>query len=289
MNAELVELIAFQRAEFAKAGRLRMCMIGAQAGVAVAAVASIFVGSRPYVLLFALGGTIALGIWVLLDTRYRACRESCGRARRASLIMGGLGQTVSPAELLAIRETFSVSPEQAKPFADPNYFASKAEPGRKRLGEMLQESAFWTSRLQAASAKLMWMAFVGSVVLSGAAFTLVVALGSQSVGEHIARVVIAILALLMSTDILGSAISHGSAAAFVDRLVTRLSDAEGRGYPEADVLLILSDYNAAVEAAAIAIPGLYEFHSKRLKRLYDTYQSSRTVSLRTEVAHTNNI
>lgn len=275
MTPELVQLIGFQRAEFAKAGRLRMCMIGAQLAVASGAVASIFIDRGPCVLLLALAGTIALGIWVLLDSRYQACRAAFGRARRASLIMGGLGQSVSRAELLAIGETFSVTPEQAKAFEDPDYFASKAGPGRQRLGEMLQESAFWTSRLQAESAKVMWTAFIGSIVLAGIAFTVVVALGSQTVVEQIARVVIAILALLLSADILGSAVAHGSAATFIDRIVTRLADAEGRNYPEADLLLILSDYNAVVEATPIAVPSLYELHSARLKRLYAAYQSSR--------------
>lgn len=276
MSADISELVGYQRAEFAKAGRVRMWMIAAQIMVAAPAVASVFVDCAPWVLLLALSGVVMVLTWLALERRYAKLRQACGRARRASLIMGGLGESISPIELLSIKETLSATAIEAKRYEDPNYFASKAEPGRKRLGEMLQESAFWTSRMQGESARVMWAAFLLSVIAVGLAFTVVVALAAHSVEERGARVILAIVTLLMSTDVLGSAVAHSEASAGTERIVSRLADAEGRNYPEADILLLLSDYNAIVESTPIAVPGLYEIHRTRLEGLFQAYQLSRT-------------
>ena len=255
-----------------------MWMIAAQAGVATPAIISVFISRGPWVLLLAVAGVVALLIWLIFERGYSRRRQTSGRARRASLIMGGLGQTISGVELLSIRETFSVSADEAKRFEDPNYFASRAPAGRRRLGEMLQESAFWTSRMQGESARVMWAAFIVSIVVAALAFAVVVAVAADTIEEQVARVVLAVVMLLMSTDILGSAVSHSDAASNTERIVGRLADAEGRSYPEADVLRILSDYNAIVESTPIAVPGLYELHRDRLDRLFREYQDAREPS-----------
>ncbi len=275
MNQALVELIGYQRAEFARAAALRMWMIAAQVAVVVPAIASVFVDDPHCVLLLAATGVLALLVWLYFERRYSERRRASGRARRATLIMGGLGQPISGVELLSIRELISVSEADAKPFQDPDYFSSKAVPGRMRLGEMLQESAFWTSRMQRESARVMWAAFLLSIIVAAFAFTVVVSLATEPVDNQVARVVLAIVTLLMSTDILGSAVAHSEAASLTDRIVSRLADAEGRAYPEADVLLILSDYNAVVESTPIAVPGLYRLHQARLNRLFVEFQRAR--------------
>jgi len=281
MSPEVLELVGYQRAEFAKAGQVRMWMIVTQIMVALPAIGSVFVEAGPCVLLLALAGLAMVLTWLALERRYSRLRQACGRARRASLIMGGLGQSISAVELLSIKETLSATEDQAKRFVDPNYFASQAPPGRRRLGEMLQESAFWTSRMQGESARLMWGAFLLSVIAVGLLFTVVVAFAVQNVEERGARVMLAILTLLISTDILGSAMAHSEAASGTERIVHRLADAEARNYPEPDILLILSDYNAIVETTPIAVPGLYELHRNRLERLFQAFQSTRSRSTTT--------
>lgn len=275
LSPEVLKLIGGQRAELAKAGRIRMWMILAQISVALAAIASVFINAGPPVTVLALFGVLGLGGWLLLDRRYQAARASAGRGRRASVIMGGLGQPVSAVELLSIRETFSEPVEVARSLEDPDYFASTLPPGWPRLAEMLQEAAFWTSRLQAESARVMWAAFLVTLTIAGVALFFSIAFADAAIQDRSARIVLAVLALLMSSDIFGAAIAHGDVAATVERIVTRLSDAEARGYPQADLMLIFSDYNAVVEAAPIAVPRLYELHRDRLNALFLTFHQTR--------------
>lgn len=275
MNSETIQLVGYQRAEFAKAGRLRIWMIAAQVCTAIPAILSVFIEKQPWLLLFAAFSVIAILAWILFERRYSASRRTSGRARRATLIMGGLGIPISPVELLSIRGMLSVTEAEAAAYEDPDYFASKAPCGRRRLGEMLQESAFWTSQLQGESAKVMWAAFFISMVVSGLAFAVVVGVTKPVVHEQVARVILAVVALLMSGDIVGSAVSHSEASRAIERIVDRLADAEGRQFPEPDVLLILTDYYAIVESAPIAIPGLYKMHRDHLERLFKTFQLAR--------------
>ncbi len=46
----------------------------------------------------------------------------------------------------------------------------------------------------------------------------------------------------------------------------RFDSAKARGYPEADLLLMLSDYNAAVENTPLNLPLVYAFKKKKLNQ-----------------------
>lgn len=55
----------------------------------------------------------------------------------------------------------------------------------------------------------------------------------------------------------------------------RLVTAEGQGYPEADVLLAMVDYNAAVESAPESVPYAYKLSEKKLNKLWAEYKVDR--------------
>ena len=78
----------------------------------------------------------------------------------------------------------------------------------------------------------------------------------------------AILASLLSADFLGAAISYGGARDAARRTVDRLQPYKA-GVPALEpVMLILGDYNSAVESMPPFSSGLYPRHEKRLNEEY---------------------
>jgi hypothetical protein len=270
-----LELIGFQRAEFSKATRHRIIMAVAQALVGLFAVGSVFITDESMLVILATLGVVSLFVWVVAEVRYSGSRANAGRARRAIYIIGGLGHGVSPAELLALRDGFSVPSDVARRQEDADYFLSKAPPGFQRLGEMLSESAFWSSRLQRESTVVVGTAFVASLALVFLMLSLLIALAQGTYQMQLARVVLAVVAVLLSTDLLGAALGHLSAWHSTEKVVSRLAEAEARNYPPGDVLLAMADYAAAVEAAPVAVPGLYDLHKKRIGDMFAEFHSAR--------------
>lgn len=91
---------------------------------------------------------------------------------RAALLAGGLSEKFSANEILRLKGRLTVSEAIARSFENPNYYAIKLEAGAARLGEMLEESAFYSLALQRASATVMLSLLIAFAVLASiVAFT----------------------------------------------------------------------------------------------------------------------
>ena len=86
-----------------------------------------------------------------------------------------------------------------------------------------------------------------------------------------ARVLVAILVFMLSSDLVGAIFAHREAASSISEIIQRTETAAARGYPAADVLLLMSDYNAIVESAPFALPGVYELRCQSLTRRWRAY------------------
>ena len=274
MTIDQQQLVGLQRAEFDKAERLQNWMLGAQIGAAGLSGAGVLLTSGLWTYLAALG---ALGLaitWIWLWWHHRKTRLQADRARRATLIMEGLGEQISPAGLLDLEAGFTVPREEGQKREDPAYYAALAAPGDQRLAEMLEQSAFFSCHLMRASARSAWKTFLVFLLLG--LFLLLMAVpfvGTEQL-QGAARVFCALLTLLISAEVIGAALSYGASAEALSNLLPRLDALKAKGFPRADLLLLFSDYNAAVEFAPMFVPGAYKRERDRLNSLWNKRQSS---------------
>jgi hypothetical protein len=192
-------------------------------------------------------------------------------------LLGGLDEPLSPGEIQALRERFTISVEEAKSFEKSDYYATRLSPGPARLGEMLEESAFYSEDLQRFSASVML-----SILLTFAFLSLIIAFGipyaARDISLTIVRVFLAFLVFAMSADVIGAFSAHRRAAKEIRDVRHRLITADAAGYPFADVLSAFSDYQSAIERAPESIPYAYCVREKRLNQRWADYQHDRAAT-----------
>lgn len=269
------DLIGYQLAEYQAASRLKTCLLVLQFLVAVPAALSIFAESDPRATYFlAVAGFVLLLAWLAVDHLHRAHRDAAESARRTTLVLDGLGASISPAELREITDGFKVTPERAKTAFRPNYFASTAPPGARRLAEMVEESAYYTADLQAASAAFMALVFGACIVLFLLAVGAALPFADHTGLMVLARVFLVFLVFALSSDVWGAIRGHLATAAAARDVYRRLSAAAARGYPLEDILLIVGDYNAAAEASPLTVPFIFKWRGGAISRRWSAYQAA---------------
>lgn len=195
-------------------------------------------------------------------------------ARRGALLLGGLNEPLSPGEIQSLRERFTVSTSVAREHEKPDYYATTLPHGSARLGEMLEESAFYSEHLQRISATAMLgVLIIFAVVFVG--ITLGTPYVGRDTGQTIVRVFLALLVFGMSADVVGAFRAHRDAAKEIRDIRQRLIAADAAGYPIADVLLAFADYNTAVESAPENVPCAYDLRAQYLNERWADYQRDR--------------
>ncbi|MBP2443778.1 GrpB family protein [Rhizobium leguminosarum] len=273
-------LLTHQRAELGRAQRFQLLVLFAQFLVALTAAVSVYINDNAILMIFAAAGFLLAGAWLVLSRWQRMHRDAGEQARRIVLLSSGLGVTLSPEQRLRIFDKFTVPIVKERLVREEDYFASRTIPSEQRLAELIEESAYWTRDLQKASAStLRWSLLCVTVLVAG---VLVISAPSISPDANLslARVLIACLIFLLSSDVVGAMLGHGDAASAIDEILQRVETAASRGYPSADVLLIASDYNATVEAAPFPLPWAYRLRSKTLTRRWRAYLENKRVACR---------
>ncbi len=273
MNEDVQQLIGHQVAEFNLATRYFLSKFLLQLCTVAVAVSSVLtLDSTSSYWLAIVSFVLALG-WAASDIKYRSIRTCAERARRATLIMGGLGKKISSNELNNIRECLASSEASGKKLENPDYFVTKAAPGTVRLAELLEESAFWTLDLQRTSAAIMWSLFVIVIILAGGSLFFLIPDTPNEQLMKTARVVCVGLSFAVGADLFGTARGYSTTAKTLDRLLHRFDSAKARNYPEPDMLLMLSDYNAAVENTPLNLPFTYRLRRQRLTKNWERRQA----------------
>ena len=191
------------------------------------------------------------------------------------MLLGGLNESFSPGEAQALRECFSVSTIEARRCEIQQYYATTLPPGPARLGEMIEESAFYSESLQRISANAMlWILIVFGLVLLVVAFG-VTPFVAREASHTILRILLAVLAFTMSADVLGALRAHRTAAKEIHEVRQRLVAADAAGYPQADVFLEFTNYLSAIESAPESVPYAYKLRSKHLNEKWADYQRDR--------------
>lgn len=269
-------LLTHQRLELDRAQQLQIASVLVQLIVALLAAASVFFNDSPTLLTFAFIGFALALAWFAIGRQAGRHRTSGNQARRAVLLSSGLGQSISPAQRLRIFDDFML-PIRGRPIVrEEDYFASRCRPGFQRAAELVEESAYWTGDLQKTSAGVVAsiLAVIG-LVLCAAAWRVLIDLTSDDAQINAARVMIAALLFVLSSDVLGALLGHHQAAQTIAEIFKRIEATAARGYPEADVLLLMSDYNAAVESAPVVPPLVYRYRRRDLSRRWRAYLATK--------------
>ena len=156
-----------------------------------------------------------------------------------------------------------------------DYYASKSQAGASRLGEILEESAFYSEKLQLTSSRTMaGLMILFFAILALAAFATI----PQAKGDILVsgvKISLALLVFIMSSDVLGAYFAHSSSAKLIRDVRIRLMNIKSNEIVIGDVLLALGDYNAAVESAPESVPFAYELKKKKLNTLWKEYQKDK--------------
>ncbi|MCE4222767.1 hypothetical protein HCU64_03305 [Methylobacterium sp. C25] len=268
-------LVGYLRAEFSKAARRRVWLFFVQLAIAVPAAISVVVSDAILTYILALIGVALLIFWWALNASYLAARNAAHSARRAALLSGGLVEQFSPSEIMSLKSRLTVSEVTAKSFEKTDYYASKLPIGASRLGELLEESAFYSADLQRASATCMLVIIVIFTAIATLAAVAAVPFFQRDTTLLIVRIGLAVLVFAMSSDLLGAYVAHKSAARAIEEVRARLITADRSGYPFPDVLLAMMDYSSAVESAPESVPFAYRFTEKDLNQRWAEYQNDR--------------
>ncbi|WP_156942680.1 hypothetical protein [Mesorhizobium sp. L48C026A00] len=267
-------LVGYQRAEFGKAATRRLWLFVLQLAIAVPAAASVLVTDEVWVYGLAISGFVLLVLWWVAFTTYQRTRNAAQSARRASLLIGGLGGELSPDATLSFRRLMTVAEEEAATHEKADYYATSFPAGPARLGEMIEESAFYSAHLQRFSAlAMLGILVIFAIVFAGIAFAALPFI-DEATTLTILRVFLALLVFGMSSDVLGAYLSHRSAARDIESVRSRLQLARRDNFPLVDVLLLMGDYNLAVESAPESVPYAYDISEKRLNRLWAEYMEN---------------
>lgn len=263
-----VQLVGLQRAEFAKAARLQQWILRTQLGIAALAAVGVLFEAPLVSYVVAIVALCLAGVWAAVGWQYRASRAQAERARRATLLMQGLDEGISDGELRKLKLDFTVSAEQGRVCEDPDYYAAQAEPGLARLVEMLEETSFWSCHLLKGSARRSWFAFIGFVVTGLILFLLAILVFEGDRLQGAARLLCVLLTFVVSTEVVGAALSYSDASQALATILPRIEAVRASGNRTVDLLMILSDYNSAVEGAPMFWPGLYDKERDRLNQLW---------------------
>lgn len=264
-------LVGYFRKEYKNAASHRVLLFCFQILIALPGAISVITINETWTYILAIGGVILLALWWLTFSRYQRTRDAAEAARRAALLVGGLGYSVSADEALAFRTKMTITEEEARKSIDPDYYNTKIPVGPARLSEMLHESAFYTAALQRISAFVMLALFVVLAVAFAAVAFAALPYVQHATALIIMRIFLALLVFWMSADVLGAFLAHRSTAAEIERIKTRLQIARKDGYPPDDVMLIMGDYNAAVGSAPESVPWAYEACRDRLNGMWADY------------------
>lgn len=264
-------LVAIQRAEFAGASRCDRIQFRLQMLATCLAGGIFFV---PWMKLEILLGVSAIGLVVaaaFIFYRGRSRRSLGERARRATLLVNGLGIRMSKVELMELGRRASVPAEELLKWNDATYFASEKVPGPERAAEMLLESAFWTEDLFDRSAAVMWRRVLVVSVFFVVIFLLALGWLGESNVRHELRIICALAPSFVWVEVVLRALSFQEGSSEVHDVLQGVERLEANGYPQDDLFVLLMNYNSAVESSPMIVSGVYEKNRGRLNRLFEEY------------------
>jgi hypothetical protein len=257
METRLQTLVGLQRAEFERANLFQGRVLVAQVLLTVPACATVvttnlWVGYTASVLTLA-----AACCWAWLFKQQKDSRSHGEEVRRTTLLMHGLEMEIADVDYTRLRERSTVSEAAAKALEDPNWWSESDQPGYPQLAEAILQNAFFTLSLYRGSARQARAVLAILIAALCVAFFVILTLRNVPFPLTLARLICAFLALLVSNDFLGGALSYSRAIHAIEHVTDSMKAVKARGYVPAEVVLVLGEYNSVVESTPMPLPGIY--------------------------------
>ncbi|CDH04008.1 GrpB family protein [Xenorhabdus bovienii] len=268
-------LLSYQRSESNRAEFLQIYMMIAQLIIAVIAATSVYLNNKIYLFSLAILGFILMLVWLFLSQGQQRHRSAGDQARRVVLLISGLNIMPSAGQNLRISDRFNVTITKKTLRREEDHFSTREAPSYKRLVEMIEESSYWTCYLQKVSAKIMCIILsllvVTIFIVSGAA---IMSLDSNNL-ISLSRAMIALMIFVISSDSLGLLLAYKNASSAIDEVFNRVEAISVKGYLKSDALLLMTDYNSAIEKAPTTLPFVYKFSRKKLNKKWRIYSEGK--------------
>ncbi|MEP3052672.1 MULTISPECIES: hypothetical protein [Paracoccaceae] len=271
MELSAESLVGYLRAEYAASGKWRIASFLVGLVVTLPAVASVVTTEAIALYYLAAVNFFFLTFWVLINYQYGRKQSAAHAARRAALIVNGLGEELSAGEKRRLLEKFTVPADKARSAEKSDYYATEAEPGPAKLLECLEESAFYSSKLHRLSANA-WLVIVAiyAMVFTGLAIFLIPSATSDFLMMSV-RIFFAATVFIMSADVFGSFLTHRRCATDTSEVLSRIEIAKQGDVRTADALLIMEDYTSAIQSAPEIVPLIYRNQETNLNELWASY------------------
>ncbi|HYO76646.1 MAG TPA: hypothetical protein VE010_09295 [Thermoanaerobaculia bacterium] len=259
-------LLALSRAEQEIAKRWSTRSRFAHVATLGATVITLFAeGQGAYLAAFAafVAQCAAWALRLIGDSKHSLAEEG----RRRAVLADALA---TPPDALAIRNLqarFSVAARSLAPqLEDPDYYASTSPPGRARLREHLQESAFWSRELYGAAAKVAYVGAAALFVLVVGALLLVVAAESPAISLLVARLGVLFLSFLVGSDIVTQGLAWTDASRKSDAVHGRLHAETLKD--DGAALAVFGDYCVATATTPPIPTFVYRLHKNRIEEAW---------------------
>jgi hypothetical protein len=267
-----VVLLGSYRATFEQAKSAQKKVFWIQLVVAASSVIGVFVPEPEVtygITIFALLGGAAIIFLNLNATERKAVAE---KARRAHMLIDGLGIDISGKARTDLMSSLNVSEAEIKKWADPDYYGTTVPPGPQRLSKIVQESALWSTELFKSNARRKWTAVTVSVIVSIALLLGFPFLPDQKTLVTSAQLICIGLSFLITRDLVNRAKGFSGAAHDMEKIDLQLESLNPSNLTVQDVLIIFGDYNAIVESSPTIESGLYKRDQERLSRIWKERQ-----------------
>ena len=264
------------RDEYLKAQKYEFLQLFPTFVLIALAICSLFIGSELPQYFFAVASLATLGIKIWLVGLHSQAKAASNSARRAVMLLEGLGGTLNLINQVALFDKLNAAIAHEETIDPKVYYASQQKKGSSRLLELVEESAFYSSKTHKASGRF-YVALIAIFAIVAAAIVLF-ALPKADNGTLIflIRVLIVLSIYTLSIDVFGKWRSFKSSWSAFQSIYQRCAGIEASGADVNDSLLLLLDYISAVEASPVTLMRAYSRKEKaKIDALWKTYLSSK--------------
>jgi hypothetical protein len=139
---------------------------------------------------------------------------------------------------------------------------------------MLEETAFWSSRLMIRSRRVLTVACVLLGLASVAAVLGVLPVVSPERLTFV-RALAAAFSVVVVADLVGSTVAFSVGADRLRHIITRLESLRPRSTLSAELVAVLCEYNSTVESTPMFLPRVYESYREEINLLWNTRRGAR--------------
>jgi hypothetical protein len=197
----------------------------------------------------AIGGTL---VAYFLNLRFASQYDMAETMRRQSVLTEGLGYSIESTQfdVWKVRAGGRVEKQFRLVPRDPDYYATKAKPGPRRLIEMLEESAFYTRNLYMQLRRLIILILAPLILILVGILLIIPALGGTSpLTLGLANAVLVVIPIAVAADLLGAVMKL---TRLTDGIVDVETDVErlkkSKAITETEALRLVFEYNCLTAA-----------------------------------------